>query len=378
MPKRKITLEAVNQRLKAGNVGLTVYLRGDKLYLQGTLPPKLGSKKAKPHQQRIALKIYNNPAGLETAEARAKELGGKLARGQFSWLEVEGGKSDADSCRNWIERFKKHALQNIISAEGEEAELKWKSQFWHLAYSKLDPTADLTETAIINAVQKTPPNSRSRQVCCQKMKRLAKFAGIEVDLKDFRGGYSPSEVEREIPDDDAIAQAIDKAIAKAKAQKRKIDRERQLQWCWVAGMMATYGLRNHECWFATLHRKEQKGRSVWLCSVEDGKTGGRLDIPPLNPEWCDRWKLYEGSSPNITVRTNREYGERCATAFKRIKLGVAGYSFRHGWAIRATIQYGFPTAVVAKWLGHDPSVFLSIYQKHITGAQATDLFFNRI
>lgn len=378
MPKKKYTLEAVNARLKAAKIGLSVYVKGDRLYLRGTLPPKPGSTKVKPYQQKIALKLYNNPVGLEVAETKAFEYSAKLAREKFSWIEVQGQRENADSCEAWVERFKQHAMQNVISATGKEAELKWRSQFWHPAYSKLAPRADLTERAIVEAVQQTPPNTRSRQVCCQKMKRLARFAGIELNLDDYRGSYSPAKVERDIPADEDIEAAIDQMLAHAQNARRADHRVKLLKWAWVAGIMATYGVRDHECWYISLHEKQQGVKTVWLANVQDGKTGGRNEIPPLNPQWVERWNLPVGEPPDIVVRENREYGERTAKVFNKQAIAFPSYSLRHAWAIRATIKYGFPTAVVAKWLGHDPSVFLSTYQKHITGSQATDLFFGKI
>ena len=360
----KVTLEAINARLKAARIGLTVIQRGDKLSLRGTLPPKPGSGKLKPSQQTISLGIYTNPAGLEFAEAKALELGSLIAQKRFSWVAIEGDRNSADSCASWVAAFKKYALQNLINSTGEQAEIDWKERFWYPAFTKLDQNADLCPESIITAVQKTKANSRSRQVCCQRMNKLAEFAGIQIDLKPYQGNYNPRDIEREIPDDEHIEQAID-AMSNP-------------EWQWIAGMMATYGLRDHECWYAHLVHIEKGDRLVWMCEVTDGKTGARKSIPPLPPEWAERWKLFEERPPQIKVRTNKEYGDRTARAFTRQKNPHKPYSYRHAFAIRAALKYGFPTAVSAKWLGHDPSVYLSTYQRHISASQATDTYFEKI
>lgn len=364
MGRRKMTLEAVNERLNAARIGLAVVQRGKKLSLRGTLPPKPGSGKVKPHQQRVVLDIYANSAGLEHAEAKALEIGALIAQKRFSWAEIESERIDSESCGAWIEAFKKYAFQNLINSSDEQAELDWKNRFWYPAFSKLDQSADLSPEAIIKAVQKTKANSRSRQVCCQRMNKLAEFAGISVDLKPYRGSYSPKDVERHIPKDEEIEKAIDAMF--------------NPQWQWIAAMMATYGLRDHECWFAELVEVERQGRIIWMCQISDGKTGGRGPIPPINPEWFERWKLSDQRPPVLTVKTNKQYGDRTGRAFKRQKNPHQPYSYRHAFAIRATLKYGFPTAVVAKWMGHEPSVFLQIYQKHITASQATDAFFEKL
>ncbi|MEH1778909.1 MAG: hypothetical protein V7K67_32245 [Nostoc sp.] len=61
----KWTVEAVNERLKAGKIGVKVEARGDRLSLRATLPLKPGSDKTKPYQQYLALGIYANPTGLQ-------------------------------------------------------------------------------------------------------------------------------------------------------------------------------------------------------------------------------------------------------------------------------------------------------------------------
>jgi hypothetical protein len=75
MAKGKLTLDAINARLKAAQVGVSIRQKGNRLYLRATLPPKPGSTKKHPHQQDVSLKIYANPAGLERAEAEARKLG---------------------------------------------------------------------------------------------------------------------------------------------------------------------------------------------------------------------------------------------------------------------------------------------------------------
>lgn len=379
MVKRKLTLEAVNGRLKASSAGLTVMKRGDRLYLRGTLPPKPGSTKSKPHQQEISLKIYANPAGLEYAESKAMELGALIAQRRFSWIDVMGDRNDADNCKMWVESFKKYALQNLIKSTGEKAELDWKNRFWYPAFSKLNLEADLTAETIVAAVQKTKVDSRSRQVCCQRMAKLAEFAGIKIDLKPYQGSYNPRDIEREIPSDEEIQDAVDK-MGSPSTHKGAIARYSKVwkEWQWIAAMMATYGLRDHECWYAKVVERQRDGKTILMCEVADGKRGARKSIPPLPPEWAERWKLDEGHPPDIKVRTNKEYGDRTATAFDRQKNPHAPYSYRHAFAIRAALKYGFPTAVASKWLGHDPRVYLGTYQKHISEAQATDAFFDKI
>jgi integrase len=78
-------LAQANGRLKAGNVGLTLIARNNRIYLRGTLPPKPGSLKTSPHQQEIALGIRANPAGVSTAEREARRVGALVETREFRW-----------------------------------------------------------------------------------------------------------------------------------------------------------------------------------------------------------------------------------------------------------------------------------------------------
>lgn len=71
---------------------------------------------------------------------------------------------------------------------------------------------------------------------------LAKFADVDFDPKPYRGNYLPAKVQpRSLPDDKTIA------TYRAKLAHNP-------GWQWVYGMMATYGLRNHECFKLALEQ----------------------------------------------------------------------------------------------------------------------------
>ncbi|MGF1537822.1 MAG: integrase [Elainellaceae cyanobacterium] len=362
MPRKTLTVEAINERLKAAKVGVIVWQKGDRLSLRGTFPPKPGSKKTKPHQQIAALGVYANPAGLKFAEAEAMRWGGLLAQQRFTWDEALTDQQKPDSCGMWIEEFKKHALKNLIEAKTEEeAEYKWTENHWYPALKRLNWDAPLTPEEIVRAVNTTKPNTRSRQMACQRLKRFARFAGVEVDLSELVGSYKQSSVKREIPSNEEIEQAIDAMT--------------NPQWQWIAGMMAAYGLRDHEAFQCELYQRP--GSNVWFVRVLDGKTEYREIVPPIPEAWVERWQLWDIRRPRVTAKINKIYGTRTSTAFTRQKMPFRPYSLRHAYAIRGSLEYDYQVAVMAKWLGHDPNVYLSIYQRHITDAQSGDIYLRR-
>jgi integrase len=355
----------INARLKAGKVGVRVERRGSCLSLVATLPPRPGSKskRTKPYQQRIALRLLTNPKGLKQAEEEAKLLGARLATRQFDWdlYDDRGVIQDTPvpNCGEWIEKFKRFIISTNFSEEKPEvADLLWRRRFYNLGLSRLDANDTLTHDALISAAQSSKPNSRARQLHCQNLQRLAEFADVQVDLKSFSGGYSPKDAKpRQIPN------------------REKIEANRELMktpgWKWVYGVMAAYGLRDHEAFLCEMKWQEEAGQRVLIADVKDGKTGPR-EVRPLHSEWVDQWNLSEMHLPKVTARTFEEYGERVSRAFKRAGVEFIPYDLRHAYAIRASVEYSLPLPIAAALCGHSPTVHLNKYNRWINQKQQAE------
>lgn len=351
----KLTLEAVNERLKAGKIGVKVCQRGDRLSLRATLPPKPGSQKTAPHQQYLALGIYANPAGLQQAEAEAKIVGGLLVTGKFDWGKYLDSENDpTGSCKYWVEKFK----QEYFASHGHDLT---RSQTWddhyQKAFDRLPQNEPLTREILIATAIQTEANTWTRQRTCQKFEQLAKLAGIECDLKKYQGSYSSGkQVVKQLPSEVEIIAARNNIKNPA--------------WLWVFGVIAAYGLRPHEALFCEIEQTEP-----YRCKVLDGKTGSRLAYP-LPVEWVQEWQLCQMDKPNVVTdgRTFKDIGNSVYKALKRTGLTFAPYDLRHAWAVRAAIKYKIPTSVAAKWMGHSVTVHLKEYQRHITDADHLEIF----
>jgi len=177
--------------------------------------------------------------------------------------------------------------------------------------------------------------------------QFAKWAGIEIDLKPYKGKYSPSQIERNIPTDEAIVEAVSSI--------------KNNDWRWAAAMMAAFGLRDHECWSVTLAQENGE----YLALVEKGKTGART-VRPLRPEWVELWDLPNGKPPQIKTRGHEEYGERMSRHFKRSGIQFCPYDLRHAYALRSSVRYKIPVSVSAAHMGHSPEVHMKTYNKHLS------------
>ncbi|MHC5779203.1 site-specific integrase [Nostoc sp.] len=349
----KWTIEAVNERLKAGKLGVKVEARGDRLSLRATLPPKPGSNKTKPYQQYLALGIYANPAGLQRAEAEAKIVGGLLARGEFDWsrylvVDQELGVGD---WAEWIEKLRR----DYFAQKGDtpNTQFTWKNDY-EAAFKNLK--GEVAIASVIAAATSTAANSRSRKRTCEKLQILAELARIKVDLKPYIGNYGNAQTKaRFIPTDDQIIAA------------RSLF-ENSPTWLWAYGVMANYGLRDHEIFFC-----EISSTPPHTCHVIEGKTGERICYP-LHPEWTREWRLWEIKKPNCTGKMYRDYGQRVSQTFDRRCVPFLAYDLRHAYAIRGSVRYKVPVATMSAWMGHSPVVHYQTYNRWITSVEHARVF----
>lgn len=330
-----------NGRLKRDGYRVAIVLVRDRLYLQATLPPAPSSKKAEPHQQKLALRLPANPETLKVAERRARELGQQLQTSAFDWALWRDRPTQAECCTaDWVARFE--ADYWARRPKNPNTEVTWAVDYAG-PFNRLHPYEPLTATAILEAVKTTSPDTRTRRRVCLAYQALARFAGLAIDLKPYRGNYGPEKVaSRQIPSDTDIL-----------ATWEQIQSE---EWRWVFGMLATYGLRPHEVFFCKFDRYPR-------LRVLEGKTGPRL-VYPLMSDWPDRLGLRAVRLPNCSGASHAALGHRVANAFKRLRIPYPAYSLRHAYAVRGIGRQS--TTAMARSLGHSPEVHYRIYQKWLT------------
>ena len=354
------SLTQVNQRLKAAKMGLQIERRGDRFNLRGTLPPRPGSPKLRSYQQRIPLKLPATKAGLKQCEQMAKIIAGQLLQNSFDWRDYLGPGAglrlaSADLSAQ-IDAFERHFFETRC---GEAAPASLKTT-WEKAYvpylRKLHATAERHSSlslpeAIYATVQSTAANSRSRQICCTALNALAEFLNLELptDLKSFWGNYGNSQTQlRDLPSDEQIVEVYDSL--------------KNPYWKYVYGMMATYGLRNHEVFFCA----RTPGSEI---IVRETTKTGRHEVWPFYPEWVERFDLANGKLPKVntdlSTTTLQRIGQQVTTQFRRYKIPFSPYDLRHAWAVR-TILMGLPDAVAARMMGHSVQVHNRTYHRWMT------------
>ncbi|MEH2467494.1 site-specific integrase [Nostoc sp.] len=342
-------LAKINHRLKTAQIGVRVEQIDNRVFLRATLPPKPNSTKTKPYQQRIALGLYASHEGFKRAEAEARLLGGLLACKSFQWEPyLKLPKTDAvETIEDLIQRFEKYYFQT--RARNHQSETTWKIDYWQ-AFKKLPQAEILNAENILKAVTATAPDTKTRKRTCMALGALARFAQIEINLKPYAGKYGPRRVApRDLPTDTAIAKVF-----------YEIESE---SWRWVYGMLATYGLRNHEV-FRLDNAAISRGDYIINIS-ENSKTGSR-SVWPCYPEWFEEFELENVVLPEVDLnQSNAALGHVVTNWFKRNSIPFAAYNLRHAWAIR-TLILGLDISLAAQQMGHSVKTHSELYHRWIS------------
>jgi len=305
-------LDEANQRLKSGGVGLKIYKRGEKLSLRGTFPPQPGEEKSK--QRYLALDVHANPAGIKRAESEAQKVASAIALKEFRWedyLDLETFHPQP-TIEKAVADFEKDYF--AVRGRTPKTETTWKMDYFSI-FKQIEPGTRVTEEVLLNLILSTEANTKTRMRTCNACSSLARFLNLNLDAGRYRGNYSGKQVQpREIPSDELIAEHY-----------RRI---KNPQWQWVYGIIACYGLRNHEVFHVD---PDSLQKSPGILKVTEGKTDEQV-VFPVYPEWWKKWKLWEVKFPPVTGKNNRDLGIRVSQLFGRNELGQA-YNLRHAWAI---------------------------------------------
>lgn len=333
-------LKEANGRLKAGRFKVSIECLGEKLFLRATLPPRSGNRS---YQQRISIAAANTN-GIKIAESEAKKLRVRLDSGLFSWADYEYSTPKPKTIGEWISAFEQDYFER--RPRNYKTLTTWEKDYIQV-FKTLPPNKILTPEILKKAVVQTQPDTRTRKRYCIVLGALSKFADIDFNPKPFAGKYSSRRVApRHLPSDSEIVKWFFKIP--------------DLKWQWVYGVIATYGLRNHEAFFL-----ENSLTHNLVATVFQGKTGYRK-VWPCHPEWHEQFNLREGSPPVIKLdRSNSDIGNAVTKYFhQKIELPFKVFDMRHCWAIR-TLEYGLEVSLAARQMGHSTSVHTDLYHHWI-------------
>lgn len=373
-----------NRRLAAAGLRLRLEMRGGKLSLRGPLPCRSGAGAWR--VQRLSLALPATAAGVAEALETLREVQRQLELGHFDWARWSRRQAvssiipsthaaaaapspapgDAGSWRAQVQAFKLAFFadpRRQLNPAGSRT--TWSAAYRPYLRRLLRLSAEQSgpggENLLLRTLESYPPGSRSRQQCGTALAALARECQLVLppEWAAQASGYGLHLARfRQLPSDAEILALVEQIPNPG--------------WRLVYGLLATYGLRNHEAFFADLSALAPGADRV-IRVLPTSKTGEH-QVWPFQPHWVDHFGLAAlaggvAALPPVTTNLSRttlqQVGRRVAEQFRRYGLPITPYDLRHAWAVR-TIHIGLPDTVAARMMGHSVAIHTRTYHHWIT------------
>ncbi|MFM7269165.1 MAG: site-specific integrase [Cyanobium sp.] len=386
-----------NAELAARGSRWSVLVHGQRLCLRGPLPLVNGGEGLR--MQRLSLPLEADRAGLEQAMVLLEGLQRQLEQGRFEWSQWRraprgssarvsedgtantGGFADADAPPAAVhagahDSGRQRRLPDPLAAfevaffadPRRRRQRAGSRTTWTAAYlpylrrlARRGNGRTLNSGLLEEVLESYALASRSRQQCAVALAAFARHQGLALphDWSERAAGYGLHQARfRQLPTD---AEILDLAAT--------IPNPR---WRLIYGLIATYGLRNHEAFFCDTSTLAPGGDRV-IRVLPTSKTGEH-QVWPFQPQWVDHFGLValaRGRDALPAVRTDlpattlQQVGRRVSEQFRRYGLPLTPYDLRHAWAVR-TIHIGLPDTVAARMMGHSVAIHTRTYHHWIT------------
>ncbi len=362
-------IDSINKKFAAQGCKLRIEKRGEKLNIRGSLPSK--ENKQTSRIQRISLGLNADRLGLEEAKKKLQLIILQLELSQFDWnnwitiikpLEINFNEDFIKKINKFEEFFFNEKKNDFRSSTRKTTwNNSYKPYIKRLISIHKEKNLKELDQLFINTLETYKEGSRSRKQCGTSLGVFASFLNYQLpkDWKLMARGYGLNKASfRDLPSDNLIEDLWGKIPNRS--------------WQYVFGLMATYGLRNHEVFFCDLKSLQDDGDKI-IRVLPTTKTGEH-QVWPFHPKWVDYFGLYNlGKDPTLLPKINKDLksttlqyvGKRITDQFKRYNLKIKPYDLRHAWAVR-TILYDLPDSVAARMMGHSVNVHTQTYHHWIT------------
>ena len=324
----------------------------ERLYLLGTLPAKDGSGTMK--QQRVALQLIDTPRNRAKAQKLLQKALADLNLGKWDWSEW-GVRTDAKTpgakgaATKWAGAIR--ALYKKKVTLGRTSESTWQVNY--MGTLKLMPMEEVvTPQALKSALSKYERDQYTYKKLYYLLKDIAQICCIEFPEVGLPLTKKSAMDPTDVPTDDEI---IDWVMTAPEPYK------------WYFGMMATYGLRPHECDEARLIQNDD---GIWLVQVGDQTKTGYRTVIPQQMDWVELFDLRHKTERPESER-NSDRNDACSQWLNkmRIKMGIKWrpYALRHAYAGRLWRNGGSELEVftAAAVMGHSQKEHTETYRRWI-------------
>ena len=360
----KCALEDLNRQLAEEGHSLRVEQRGQRLNLRGRLPDRRDPTVER--MQRLSLGLAADPEGLRDAEHTLRQVQRQLQRRQFDWEDWGSERSTAagTDLDGAVAAFEKAFFTDPRRRRNPSgSRTTWTSAYrpYLRRLQSLAEDQPISGDLLMQTLASYDDGSRSRQQCATALGALARHHDIPLpeNWRQEAGGYGLHRARfRQLPTDAQILEAVLQIPNPS--------------WRLAYGLMATYGLRNHEVFFCDLSSLCSSGDRV-IRVLPTTKTGEH-QVWPFKPDWVDRFdlqllgadrKALPAIQTDLRRTTLQQVGRRVSEQFRRYALPITPYDLRHAWAVR-TIHIGLPDTVAARMMGHSVAIHTRTYHHWIT------------
>ena len=324
----------------------------DRLYLLGTLPAKDGSGTMK--QQRVALQLMDTTRNRAKAQKLLQKALADLNLGKWDWSEWSVySKSKTTGAKEapttWAGAIR--ALYRKKVTLGRTSESTWQVNY--MGTLKLMPMEEVvTPQALKMALSKYRRDQYTYKKLYYLLKDIALICRIEFPEVGVPLTKKSAMDPTDVPTDDEIIEWVMTAPEPYK---------------WYFGMMATYGLRPHECDEARLIQTDD---GIWLVQVGDQTKTGYRTVIPQQEEWVELFDLRHKTERPGSERDS-ERRDACSQWLNkmRIKMGIdwRPYALRHAYAGRLWLNGGSELDVfsAAALMGHSQKEHTETYRRWI-------------
>ena len=268
-----------------------------------------------------------------------------------------------------------------IKVTGEISEKTWEKGY-SKTFRKLEKVVDSqnANSLLINIGRFNEAGSRSREENIQRVAAFLRWATSKeseylldseiwnpppkFNLQDFKGKKS-RQLQQKTQDPTTPIEEKDilrllESLKNPSEEKKHRQEDRAREWSYCIMLMSTYGLRPIEVQHLEVRRN---GKDTVWCNYAK-KSGGGIGearrLFPLHPQWEKDWDLIKKIKNNHPLpRMKAGAAEafknymRFNEVWKELKeKGCKGYSFRHAYAMRGHLEYGFHPRELAPMMGH--------------------------
>jgi integrase len=398
-------LKTAKETLKSRPVSITE-AKGN-LYLQFTTYIQYDGTKdtSSPIRSKYSVAQYlgmskcaDSPEAINSALEVALKVAKELETGTFTWdnyvcwikgelpKHIKQQVAKQKTCKELTEEFKAHfwATHDFSTEEAaHKSERGWKSRFQPI-FNQMPLDKPLTEEVVKNVLGRYKPGSGSYRIRLLDIKTFIVYHSLNIDVDKFKSKAKvESQIGRELSNDEIIQGWKNiKYFQPAKGKKSK----HQDLFAWMYGMMAVYGLRNHEVLNIQNLTQPFKipNKNIVLPAFNDpnneiksiytyGKTGKRTQPMPLPREWIKLFQLE--NVPNFPVFENLRQKDSFLAYFTGYctghtnsrtpkKIDFIPYDLRHTYAIRGR-KLGINPLDMKDYCGHSLTMHEKVYNKGI-------------